>query len=101
MEAWLCGLCEANGLICVFSDKHSTTKRNAQAADERSAEARRDADELAARHSDLRRRARLLYAGYRALRYRLEDEWPPGAGAPPRAPSEDAVLAGSLEDVLK
>ncbi|GBF93794.1 hypothetical protein Rsub_06126 [Raphidocelis subcapitata] len=71
------------------------------ASEERSAEVRRDADELASRHTDLRRRLRLLYAGYRSLRYRLEDEWPAGAGPPPLVPHEDAVLAGGLEEILK
>jgi hypothetical protein len=44
------------------------------------AEARRDADGLSARHSQLRRRVRQLYSGYRGLRYRVEDEWPQGTG---------------------
>lgn len=43
-------------------------------------EARCDADSLSARHATLRRRVRQLYNGYRALRFKLEDEWPSGAG---------------------
>lgn len=45
------------------------------------AEARRDADSLSSRHTQLRRRCRQLYNGYRGLRYKLEDEWPQGTGA--------------------
>jgi hypothetical protein len=44
------------------------------------AEARRDADSLSTRHSQLRRRCRQLYSGYRGLRYKVEDEWPQGIG---------------------
>jgi hypothetical protein len=66
------------------------------------AEARRDADALSARHATLRRRLRQLYGGYRALRYRLQDDWPAGAGsAPPRVAHEDAVLGGTLEDIIR
>jgi hypothetical protein len=34
-------------------------------------------------------------------RYKLEDEWPQGAGAPPRVVHEDSILTGSLEEILK
>lgn len=44
-------------------------------------EARCDADGLSARHTQMRRRVRQLYNGYRGLRYKMEDEWPSGTGA--------------------
>ncbi|KAF8055598.1 SYP52 [Scenedesmus sp. PABB004] len=73
-----------------------------QAAGDAAGETRRDAEALAARHATLRRRLRTLYAGYRALRYRVEDEWPAsGAGAPPRVAHEDAVLGGSVDEVIR
>ncbi|WIA20273.1 hypothetical protein OEZ85_006106 [Tetradesmus obliquus] len=66
------------------------------------AEARRDADALSSRHAALRRRLRQLYGGYRALRYKLHDEWPGSAGSgPPRVAHEDAVLGGTLEDIIR
>ncbi|WIA40560.1 hypothetical protein OEZ86_013902 [Tetradesmus obliquus] len=66
------------------------------------AEARRDVDALSSRHAALRRRLRQLYGGYRALRYKLHDEWPSSAGSgPPRVAHEDAVLGGTLEDIIR
>jgi hypothetical protein len=53
---------------------------NTQACQDSLAEARRDADGLSARHTQLRRRCRQLYIGYRGLRYKMEDEWPSGTG---------------------
>lgn len=64
-------------------------------------EVRTDADDLANRHTELKRRFRLLYNGYRALRYKLEDEWPPAAGAPPRVPHENVVISGTLEEIIR
>lgn len=42
-----------------------------QAAEQRQQELRGDADDLAGRHAELRRRFRMLYNGYRALRYKV------------------------------
>jgi len=58
------------------------------------AEARRDADSLSSRHTQLRRRCRQLYNGYRGLRYKLEDEWPQGTGA--AGPCRGLGLLGAL-----
>lgn len=52
----------------------------AQVCHDSASEARKDADALSARHTQLRRRCRLLYCGYRDLRQRLQDEWPVSAG---------------------
>jgi hypothetical protein len=57
------------------------------------AEARRDADGLSARHTQLRRRCRQLYNGYRGLRYRVEDEWPQGTGVCARG-GRDVLVVG-------
>ena len=71
-----------------------------QVADGRMAEVKHDAEELGQRHLDLKRRFRLLYNGYKALRYRVEDEWPAGAGQPPCVVREEVVVTGSLEEIL-
>ncbi|KIY97100.1 hypothetical protein MNEG_10860 [Monoraphidium neglectum] len=73
------------------------------ASEERSAEVRRDADELAARHTDLRRRLRLLYNGYRALRCAGALTTPALASdrGKPSPALADAVLAGGMEEILK
>lgn len=42
---------------------------------------RHDADSQANRHAAVKRQLRLLYTGYRNLRYKLEDEWPAGLGS--------------------
>eukprot|EP00775_Hariotina_reticulata_P004747 gene4747-4997_t len=70
-----------------------------QACGDQVAEVRHDADSLANRHAAVRRQLRLLYTGYRNLRHKLEDEWP--AGAPPRVPHEDAVIGGSVDEIIR
>jgi hypothetical protein len=72
-----------------------------QVADAHVAELKHDAEELGQRHIDLKRRFRLLYNGYRSLRYKLEDEWPAGAGQPPSVIREEVVVTGSLEEILR
>lgn len=49
------------------------------AANDSVMEARRDADSLSSRLTMFKRRCRQLYQGYRALRYKLADEWPTAA----------------------
>ena len=72
-----------------------------QVADARVAELQHDGEDLGQRHVDLKRRFRLLYNGYKALRYKLEDEWPAGGGQPPSAIREEVVVTGSLEEILR
>jgi hypothetical protein len=71
-----------------------------QVADARINEVKLDADDLAGRHRELKRRFRLLYNGYRGLRYKLEDEWPRDT-APPKVAHENVVITGTLEEILR
>ncbi len=71
-----------------------------QACEQRLAALRRDNEELQERHAELRRRFRLLYNGYRSLRYKVADDWPQGS-EPLRVPHEEAVIDRSYDDITR
>ncbi|MEW5296845.1 MAG: hypothetical protein WDW36_000096 [Sanguina aurantia] len=77
------------------------TDEAVKVTDEREGDMRADLDGLSSRHVALKRKFKSLFLAYRMLRYTLSDSWPPGAGDPPRVASEEEVVGGALEGILR
>ncbi|GFR45897.1 hypothetical protein Agub_g7353, partial [Astrephomene gubernaculifera] len=84
----------------LYGSLQQLAEENVKVSEAREADVRADADDLAARHLELKRKFKALYGAYRSLRYMLEDRWP-APEEPPKVPTEDQVVGAALEGIIR